>query len=155
MEEGIKRGMVLSKLLCNLLIEQLESIVNNKSYTNKKIKIKLDYDFNEEIEAILKPKIEKLIDFLKNIYLPKCVVKDGLCNIKNIKKLYKFLAEEFTTLENVNILEIHNYGISEVKRIHNEMIKLKNKLSFKGNLNQFNKKLNNDTDSSLKMRKIL
>ena len=72
MEEGIKRGMVLSKLLCNLLIEQLESIVNNKSYTNKKIKIKLDYDFNEEIEAILKPKIEKLIDFLKNIYLPKC-----------------------------------------------------------------------------------
>ena len=51
MEEGIKRGMVLSKLLGNLLIEQLESIVNNKSYTNKKIKIKLDYDFNEEIEV--------------------------------------------------------------------------------------------------------
>ena len=78
-----------------------------------------------------------------------------MCNIKNGKKLYKFLAEEFTTLENVNILEIHKYGISEVKRIHNEMIKLKNKLSFKGNLNQFNKKLNNDTNLKFKDEKDL
>jgi uncharacterized protein (DUF885 family) len=144
MEEGIKREMVLSKLLCNLLIRQLESIVSNKSYTNKKIKVKLDYDFNKEIDAILKPKIKKLLIFLKKVYLPKCVVKVGLCNIKNGRKLYEFLAEEFTTLDNINILEIHNYGISEVKRIHNEMIDLKNKLNFKGTLGQFNKKLNND-----------
>ena len=35
------------------------------------------------------------------------------------------------------------------------MIKLKNKLSFKGNLNQFNKKLNNDTIQKFKDEKDL
>lgn len=155
MIEGIKQGVVLSKLLCQLLIDQMKNIIKTKSYTNKNIKFNLSYDFNYEVDRIISPKLNKLLKFLQNEYYPKCIKKTGLCNIKKGKQIYKFLAEEHTTLKNIKINDIHLYGISEVDRIHKEMNKIKSKLNFKGTLKQFNIALNKDPNLKFRDEKEL
>ena len=46
--------------------------------------------------------------------------------------------------------KIHNYGLSEVNRIYQEMIKIKDQYKFKGSLKEFNKMINNKSEYKFK-----
>ena len=88
--------------------------------------------------------------FLIKEYLPKTRETIGLCCLKGGKKYYKLLAQQHTSLDKeskyCNIHYIHKYGLSEVERIHKEMMKTKEKYSFKGTINEFNQHLKSRKD---------
>ena len=150
--KGIKKGFVLSKIMCKKLIEQHDEFIDTKSYQNKKIKFKLDFDFNKACGEIFIPPLKNLNEFLRKEYLPKCVTKIGMCNLPNGKANYQYLIDSTLTLSGLSPETIHQYGLKEVKRIDKEMIDIKNKLGFKGDLASFNKFLLKRKDLTFKSR---
>ena len=71
-KKGIQANFVLPKLMCSKLIEQHNELIKSKSYLNKKLKYKLDYDFNKLVGEILIPSLKKLNKFLKDEYFKNC-----------------------------------------------------------------------------------
>ena len=134
---GIQKNIVLPKILTQKLIEQFKSFKKNKSYKNTNIKAKLDYDFNKELEKLILPCLKKMINFLEIIYLKKSRNSIGLCDLPNGKNLYKLVASNLLTLNNISIDSIHNYGLKEVSRLEKEMNNIKSKFNFKGTLKEF------------------
>ena len=137
MSQGIDKQIVLPKILTQKLIEQFESFKRNKSYKNTKIKFKLDYDFNKEVEKLVLPALNLMINFLETIYLKKSRNSIGMCDLPNGKNLYKLVASNLLTLNNISIESIHNYGLKEVSRLQKEMNNIKKEFNFKGNLKDF------------------
>ena len=150
--KGIKKGFVLFEIMCKKLIEQHDEFIDTKSYQNKKIKFKLDFDFNKACGEIFIPPLKNLNEFLRKEYLPKCVTKIGMCNLPNGKANYQYLIDSTLTLSGLSPETIHQYGLKEVKRIEKEMIDIKNKLGFKGDLASFNKFLLKRKDLTFKSR---
>lgn len=149
MREGITKKYVLSKILAIKLYDQLNDAIKNKIFLQKNIKIKLDFDFNAQLECIFIYKTKELIQFLKKEYIPKCINstnKIGLCHLPNGIEEYKFLVKASLS-KNISIETIHQYGLSEVARIQNEKNKIKELMGFKGSLKEF--------DVYLKKRKDL
>lgn len=141
MKYGIKKKYTLPKILTIKLIEQLKKLLETQSYKNNNIKYKLQFDFNKECSDIFIPNINKLIRFLEEDYLPYSRDTIGMRYLPNGFREYKFLVKCFTTLKDIKVEDIYNYGLKEVERIHNLMIKIKNNMEFKGNLKNFNKYL--------------
>ena len=143
MIEGIKKKVTMPKIIAVKLLEQFESFKKNKSYRNTNIKFKLDFDFNKKVEELILPSLNKIIEFLKNNYIDKCRKSIGLCGLEEGESMYKFIVKNNTTLNTVNIQNIHNYGLKEVDRINKEMLEIKKQHKFKGSLKEFSKYLKN------------
>lgn len=146
MEQGIEKRYVLPKIICQKLIDQLEDIIKNKSYYNKKG----SKAFNKKIEWLFKPSINKLIRFLKTKYMPKCRKTIGMLHLPNGKKEYEFLVMQSVSLKNVSIDQIHGFGILEVKRITEMMKKIMKDIGFKGGKHDFFKYIRNRKDLQFK-----
>jgi len=152
MKKGLKKRYTMPKIICVKLIEQLEELLSTKTYINKSIKMKLDFDFNKQCEDIFVPSITRLVVFLKKEYLNKCRTTIGMCGLPNGIKEYKFLVKTSTTLCDITVEKIHNYGIQEVNRIYKMMHTIKDKLEFKGTLIEFNKYLNKRRDMNFRSK---
>jgi len=74
--------------------------------------------------------------FLKNEYLPKARATSGVASLPEGEEYYKLCVKQWTTTDQ-SLDEIYNNGLSEVKRIRNEMENVKNSTVFKGDLNAF------------------
>ena len=149
MERGISLKYTMPKLIAKEVEDQFKSILKNKSYKNNNIQFDLGYNYNDKLDEIFIPMLNKLIKFMK-FYKKYCRQSIGMCELPNGINEYRFLARNQLTLKNVNIPNIHKYGIQEVKRIHNEMLEIKDKLSFKGTLTQFNEYIHNRDDLKFK-----
>ena len=77
-----------------------------------------------------------MADFLQNEYLPKSRNSIGFDALPNGKELYKYLIRYWTTTDKTSE-EIYQTGLSEVKRIRDEMEEIKNQTGFKGDLPSF------------------
>ena len=93
MKRGIKKKLVLPKIICKKLILQIK----NTEYDN-------------------------LYNFLKNIYYKKCRNTIGLCSIKNGKKLYKNLIKYHCGGFYMSPENIHKYGIKLVKNFKKDLV---------------------------------
>ena len=153
MKQGIKKKYTLPKILTIKLIEQLKELLKTKSYKNEHIKYKLSFDFNKECETIFIPPITKLIEFLEKDYLSYSRNTIGMIQLPSGFREYKYLVKCSTTLKDIKVDTIHNYGLNEVERIYNLMIKIKNNMEFKGTLKEFNKYLANRRDLKFKSKK--
>ena len=78
----------------------------------------------------------KLAAFLKNEYLPAARTSSGVGDLPNGPAYYKLCVRDWTTTDK-SLDEIYNTGLSEVKRIHEEMETIKSNTGFKGDLNSF------------------
>lgn len=137
LRKGIKSGYVHS---CSILDNYELGII---SYVPQSKKAEDSVFFNSIKNANEKSKnkfkkiIEKKIflsyqnyyDFFINEYKPACRKNEGLVNLKNGKEAYQLLANYYTST-NQRVLDIHNYGLSEVSRILNEMDILSKKEGF-------------------------
>lgn len=149
MERGISLKYTLPKLISQELESQFKSLLRNKSYHNQNVKFDLGYDYNEKLDEIFIPILKKMIKFMK-FYKKYCRTSIGMCDLPNGINEYRFLVRSQLTLKKITMPFIHNYGLKEVSRIHNEMVAIKNKLNFKGNLQQFNKYIHNREDLQFK-----
>jgi uncharacterized protein (DUF885 family) len=101
----------------------------------------------QEAESVLKekavPAFSRLYDFLVKDYLPKARETIALRDLPDGKEWYQFKVRANTTTS-LTIEQIHQLGLSEVKRIRSEMDTLIASTGFKGSFSDFSKFLRTD-----------
>ena len=134
MKKGIQEKIVLSKMICKLVIIQLEDLLKSKDYI---IKVKSKYRQNKHYKNYLQNtipeyliKLKELIKFIKQDYLPKCSSKIGYLNLPNGKEIYQSLINSTLTTSKYSAEDIHNLGLKEVQSIKNKIISIKDDLGF-------------------------
>ncbi len=99
-------------------------------------KARITFDMSKLIAQKIVPSYKKLADFLQNEYLPKSRSSIGFDELPNGNTLYNYLIRYWTTT-NKTPEEIYQTGLSEVKRIREEMERTKEQTGFKGDLPAF------------------
>ncbi|TMP42794.1 DUF885 domain-containing protein [Pseudoalteromonas citrea] len=150
MREGIKQGVVLPKVLSAKLLPQFtahivddveqsvfwQPITNLPNDSTQEQKQHITSAYRNMIEGTLVPAYKKMAKFLETEYLPNSRSSVGLGSLPNGKAWYEYNIEKHTTMK-LTAEEIHQTGLSEVKRIRNEMNWVKEQLQFEGDLQAF------------------
>lgn len=97
----------------------------------------------EAIRTCVVPAYRKFNQFFRETYLPACPDGIGLWRLPDGEKRYAFLVRRYTTTS-LTPKEIHEIGLSEVKRIRAEMEQIKTQMGFQGSLEEFITSLHND-----------
>jgi uncharacterized protein (DUF885 family) len=93
-------------------------------------------DFKRMIAENILPGFEEFDKFYKKEYLAKCRKTYGIGSLPGGKTLYEFKIRRNTDLK-LDAETLHQTGLREVARIRQEMTDIKNKVGFKGSLDQF------------------
>lgn len=117
-----------------------------------KDKERITESFKTMIAKNIAPSYEKFDTFFKNEYLPKCRKDFGFGTFPNGKKWYRYFVK-VSTNTNKTPAEIHKIGLDEVARIQGEMMKIKDKMGFKGDFKAFLKFIVDDPNSYFKTSK--
>lgn len=148
--QGIASNYVLPKTLVVKMIDICNGLVNDdvtKSIFYGPIKMlpssfsTADKDriiaaYTSSIKNELNVAHKKMSAFLKNEYLPKARSTSGVGDLPNGLNYYKLCVKDWTTTDK-SLDEIYNTGLSEVKRIRNEMEEIKKSTGFQGSLDSF------------------
>jgi len=89
------------------------------------------------------PEYQKLYDFYTKEYITHCRKEAGVSQVKGGAEYYQSQIRFFTTTD-MKPKEIHELGLSEVKRINAEMVAIMKKVGFKGDYKAFLTYLRND-----------
>ena len=149
-------GIVPPKFVFNKVIEDSENILKGKPFDNTDEKSTLLKDFSEKVsnldidtktksnletlakQALLtsvKPAYNSLISFIKK-QKERANSDHGAWKFPDGKAFYNNALKRTTTTD-LTANEIHEIGLSEVARIHKEMNIIRNKVGFKGTLQDF------------------
>jgi uncharacterized protein (DUF885 family) len=157
MRAGIGEGIVAPRVLMQKVLPQLHSQIHEDvedSVFYAPIR-ELPGDFSSEdrhrlsaayIEAIagkVIPAFERVHDFIRDEYMPKTRETVGLADLPRGKEWYEFLIRR-TTTTNLTADEIHQIGLDEVARIHDEMQSVMKEVGFTGDRQEFFDFLNSD-----------
>jgi uncharacterized protein (DUF885 family) len=97
----------------------------------------------EAINQHIVPSYKKFREFFVKEYLPATFKEVGAWQMPDGAEMYAFEARRYTTTS-MTPQQIHEIGLSEVKRIRAEMETIKEKVGFKGTLQDFFKHLRTD-----------
>ena len=150
MREGVQRKIVHARIVMNRLPAQIErQIVDDptKSLYYKPFRSMSDSVPDVEQQRLRKaaqeaisnsvvPAYRTMLDFFKSTYLPACFEKPGCWQFPNGKEFYALRCRIFTTTD-MTPREIHETGLSEVKRIRGEMQKIIQQVGFQGTFDDF------------------
>jgi uncharacterized protein (DUF885 family) len=162
LKERENRGFFLAKSLMPRLIGASESIIsgglegdkdNNLLFADFKKKLsqlelddamkeKLIIELKLAIERQFVPAYQRLIQAFKD-HQALNINDNGAWRLPDGDTFYQFLLRQFTTTD-ISADEVHSVGLQEVKRIHQEMNKIKNEVGFKGDLKSFFEHLKTD-----------
>jgi len=98
-------------------------------------KVMLQQEASKALVENVKPAYERLIDFLKD-QESRATTEDGVWKFKDGKAFYNESLRQTTTTE-LSSEEIHQIGLREVARIHDEMREIIKQVGFEGNLQEF------------------
>ncbi len=157
MREGVKRGYTLPKVLAERTLPQLAAHIVTRPeeslYWGPIAKIPADFStadrerltkaYREAIETRVVPTYRKLHDYMRDDYLPKTRLSDGMDGLPNGKAWYAYNVRRITTTD-YTPEQIHQIGLDEVKRIHGQMEGVMKQVGFKGTLDEFFRHLNTD-----------
>ena len=165
--EGLDSGVLETKLTIDRSIQQLDTqlaipleesplympVKNFPDTFSASDKARLTGEYRTSIEDIYSAH-KRLRDFLRDEYLPEARDSVGLSQMKGGEALYRQLIESTTTLP----LEpdyLHELGLSEVARIKNGMMEIKDEVGFDGSLNEFFDYVRTDPQFKPKSREAL
>lgn len=158
MKQGIEQGIVLPKVLIERTLPQLSAQYASSDLTKSTFytpltklpdsisgdtKTKLIADYEAGIRDLIFPAYKKLHDFMAAEYLPKGIAAHGINAIPGGASWYQYLIGFHTTTD-MKAEAIHEIGLSEVKRIREEMDQVRVTVGFKGNLKRFFKHLSSN-----------
>ncbi len=149
-KKGITSGIVLPKILVEKIIPQIRAMETTdpvKSLFYQPVnkfpasfsdtdKNRLKELYKKNIAEDIVPSYKKMGDFLQHEYLPKARTSSGFSALPGGDKRYSYLIRYWTTT-NKTPGEIYDLGLSEVKRIRNEMEKTKVETGYNGSLDSF------------------
>lgn len=150
MQEGIQQKVVLPKVIIKKMVKQLDQFTNPNIEEHlyyspiKNIsqeipaseRERLDIAYRKMINDKLIPAYNKLKRFLSDVYFPKGTETSGIGALPNGDSTYQYLIKYHTTTD-MTSGEIFDLGQKEVKRILQEMEKVKEQVGFKDNLKAF------------------
>jgi len=149
-KKGLQNGYILPRCLVEKMIPEMQNMAAADTTQNifynplttmpssfaEADRQKIRADLSNTITTVLIPSYKKLADFLQNEYLPKSRTSIGLDALPEGRKIYYFLIRYWTTTDKT-AEEIYQTGLSEVKRIRNEMEITKAATGFQGDLTAF------------------
>ena len=157
MREGIRARMILPKIVLERIPTQIDhQIVSDpkaspfyKPFTRYSASIagadrtRLSQEAGKAIEAAVVPAFRQLKEFFLKEYLPAASDQVGLWQLPQGEAMYSFFVRIDTTT-NMTPKEIHEIGLSEVRRIRAEMQTIIDKLGYKGSFEEFTAFLRSD-----------
>ncbi len=150
MRKGMAAGWVLPKALVVKILPQLKDVVvknDTASIFYGPIK-SMPKDFSDAdkqrftaaylklIDSIVAPSYNKLSAFFENEYMPKARTTSGIGSMPGGADYYRYCIR-FSTTTALTPDSIYNIGLSEVARIEGEIMKIKEKTGFKGDMHSF------------------
>lgn len=150
MREGTKRGFVLPKPLIEKIIPQMADLAKGPVeehvfYSPIKLmpaifsaadRTRLTAAYSEKIRGKIIPAFRNLEDFFSKEYLPAGRTSSGIAAIPNGREYYKLQIQTYTTTD-MSAEEVFQLGEREVKRLLEEMERVKQTVGFKGDMKAF------------------
>jgi uncharacterized protein (DUF885 family) len=100
-------------------------------------------DAVKTIREVVQPAYVELLNFMRNEYLPGTRTTLAAADLPDGRNYYRAKIREFTTLD-MDPAEIHELGVSEVQRLHEEMVAAMHDTGFKGDFPAFLQFLRSD-----------
>ena len=150
-KEGLSKGITQPKMITKGVIEQIDAIINSDIDANPYMKVFLEADESilsksekkdlidnakNLIENKINPAYVELNKFLKNDYIVNSRNSIGIKDVPGGSEYYEDLAKHFTTT-NLTPDEIHEIGLTEIKRIRSEMEAIIDQVKWDGDFNSF------------------
>ena len=150
-KEGLSKGITQPKMITSGVIEQIDAIIDSDIDTNPYMKVFLEADESiltksekkdlidnakNLIENKINPAYVELNKFLKNDYIVNSRNSIGIKDVPGGSEYYEDLAKHFTTT-NLTPDEIHEIGLTEIKRIRSEMEAIIDQVNWDGDFNSF------------------
>lgn len=157
MRAGLKRGFTPPKVTLTGRYKAIEQIANSKPadcvflepFKKNAVNvpgqewIRLRADALKAVQDVVLPAYRQLLPFVRDEYIPHARESLAAEALPDGKAYYRSKILEFTTLD-LDPAKIHQIGVSEVARIHGEMVKEMRKSGFKGDFAAFLKYLRAD-----------
>ena len=157
MRTGMENGVVQPKALMVKVVPQLKAhmvddveqslfytpIKNMPESFSPEEKQRLTKEYVNTIKTMVVPMYSKMHDFLKDEYIPAARDTAGMVALPNGKEWYAFKVKQ-TTSTDLTPDEIHQIGLDEVARIHDEMQGVMDEVGFEGSLQEFFEFTKND-----------
>ena len=97
---------------------------------------RLEREGQAAIREHVVPAYRKFLGFFDREYFPACLPGIGASHLPNGQEFYAYLARKHTTTS-LTPRQIHEIGLSEVKRIRAEMERIREQVGFQGTLAEF------------------
>lgn len=150
MREGMKRGYVLPKPLIEKVVPQMADLAKGPVETHvfygpiKFIpssisttdRTRLTTAYAEKIREKIIPAFSHLQEFFSKEYLPAGRTSSGISEIPNGREYYKLQIQTYTTTD-LSADEVFQLGEREVKRLLEEMEKVRKTVGFQGDMKAF------------------
>ena len=168
MREGIAAGVVQPRVVMEKVLPQLDAIITDKPEDSQfwgpiknlpadfsaEDKTRLTEAYRRMIAEGVMPALKRERDFIANEYLAKTRDTVGLAALPGGEAWYTFNARSSTTTDRTPA-EIHQVGLDEVARIHEEIRKVMAEVGFKGSLQEFFKFMQTDKQFEFKSEDAL
>jgi uncharacterized protein (DUF885 family) len=150
MHEGVKQRVVIAKVIGEKVLTQFNGMdwqdpTKHGFYTpfkqfpssfSEADKQRLAAAAKERIRADVLPAFRRFRDFVEKEYIPASLEQAGVWQVPNSSPTYAYLARSMTTTT-FTPEHVHELGLSEVKRIRQEMEKVKDQTGFNGTFAEF------------------
>lgn len=150
MRAGVERGITHPQLLMEKVLPQLAELASTDPETNifyrpldnlpdaiaAAERPRLIARYRTAIATKIAPAYRRLHDFIRDEYLPKARTTSGWSALPGGRRWYEYLAKQSTTTE-LTPDAIHQIGLDEVARIRAEMLAVKERVGFAGDLAAF------------------
>ncbi len=157
LEEGLRVGIVLARVSAEKVVSQLKSqLVSSPEFSDlyepakrfpenfsQEERKRLSGMVGEAVRTAVVPAYQKLLNFVRDQYLPGCRNEIGLWSLPDGVDFYKFCVRSYTTTL-LSPEEINELGKKELARIHGEMKLIMDKVGFRGDFQSFLKYLRED-----------
>lgn len=152
LKTGMQHGRVQPKHVIEQVLPQLEQLMSgqaedsvwmlplHKTQLEAPAKERLGAELSQIISQVIQPAYQQLHTFVRTQYLPACRDSVGVWDLPDGEAFYKYLIEMYTE-PGRSADEIHEIGLQEVARIHQEKSALKDQLGFVGSVADFNQHL--------------
>jgi len=153
MDEGIARGVVRPKITIEQALPQFDAMIADDPTASPLYEPAKSLpagaggaDSQAKIRAGVADAmvgLKKLRRYLKETYLPACRDTVGYCYLPDGAAWYRALAKHHTTTD-MSPETIHQTGLKELERIHDEMRGVMAEVEFGGTLQEFIERMRND-----------
>ncbi|HVV01209.1 MAG TPA: DUF885 domain-containing protein [Verrucomicrobiae bacterium] len=157
LKKGLEAGITPPRITLRDVPQQIKSQMEPKPDANPLLKAFQEFPsiiptgdrarLRREAQAALQsdviPAYAKLYDFFTKTYLPHARESIGMNDLPDGKAWYAFNVRTITTTT-LSPKQIHEIGLSEVKRIRSEMDAVIRETGFKGNFSEFSEFLRTD-----------